>query len=170
MSLNRVHARRIGFILVVLAGIWFELSSWGARTADAMRDLQHAALDRWRPNTVADAAGSTLVDAGAHSPPQELRPLSSVMAMSLVVISALVWWESRLLGWAVASSLVALVALFAVSTMMLARGVLVPLAGPGLAIIFAMFGRRALEAAIVFRDRSARRQDRSCQRRGNLGS
>ena len=97
---------------------------------------------------------------GATPRRPEPRPLSSVMAMSLVVIAALVWWESRLIGWAIASSLVALVALFAVSTMMLARGVLVPVAGPGLAIVSGMLGRRGLEAVIVFRDRSRRRRDR----------
>ena len=160
MSLNRAHARRIGFVLVVLAGIWFELSPWGARTAAAVLDLQHAALERWRANAVADDAGSAHVDPGATPRRPEPRPLSSVMAMSLVVIAALVWWESRLIGWAIASSLVALVALFAVSTMMLARGVLVPVAGPGLAIVSGMLGRRGLEAVIVFRDRSRRRRDR----------
>ena len=87
----------------------------------------------------------------------ELRPLSHVMAISLVVIAALVWWESRLLGWAIASSLVALAALLAVSTMMLPRGVLVPTAGPGLAIITGVLGRRALEAVIAARGRRGRR-------------
>lgn len=82
-----------------------------------------------------------------------LRPLSRVVAMSLVVICALVWWESRLLGWAIASSVVAIVALIAVSTMMLPRGVLVPTAGPGLAIVAGMLGRRSLEAVIASRDR-----------------
>ena len=79
------------------------------------------------------------------------------MAMSLVVIAALVWWESRLLGWAIASSLVALAALLAVSTMMLPRGVLVPTAGPGLAIVAGVLGRRAFEAVIATRDRRGRR-------------
>ena len=74
------------------------------------------------------------------------------MAVTLIVICALVWWESRLLGWAIASSLVALAALLGVSTMMLPRGVLVPTAGPGLAIVAGMLGRRALETVMALRD------------------
>ena len=77
------------------------------------------------------------------------RAFTRVMTASLVVIGALVWWESRVLGWAIASSLVALAALLAVSTMMLGRGVLVPTAGPGAVIIAGMLSRQALEA--VFR-------------------
>lgn len=159
MSLDRVHARRIGFVLVVLAGIWFELSPWGARTASAVLDLQYAALDRWGPYTAAGEGAATDVAPGPMPRRPELRPLSPVMAMSLVVIAALVWWESRLPGWAIASSLVALTALFAVSTMMLPRGVLVPTAGPGLAIIAGVLGRRALEAAVVRRDCRGHRPD-----------
>ena len=154
MTLSRVHARRAGFVLVVLAGAWFELSPWGARTAAAVLELQLSALDRWRPYTVAGDGGATEIAPGTHPKRPELRPLSPVMAMSLVVIAALVWWESRLLGWAIASSVVALAALLAVSTMMLPRGVLVPTAGPGLAIIAGVLGRRALEAIIAARDRS----------------
>ena len=160
MTLSRVHARRIGFILVVLAAAWFELSPWGAQTAAAVLNLQLSALDRWRPHTVAgDGAAAEIVPGTNLNRPvnrPELRPLSPVMAMSLVVIAALVWWESRLLGWAIASSLAALVALLAVSTMMLSRGVLVPTAGPGLAIVAGVLGRRALEAVIVMRDRGRR--------------
>ena len=157
MTLNRVHARRLGFALVVLAGVWFELSPWGARAAAAMLELQLLALDRWSAHAPAGDAGATHVEPGTTAPRPELRPLSSVVAMSLVVVAALVWWESRLLGWAIASALVAMAALLAVSTMMLPRGVLVPTAGPGLAIVAAMLGRRALEAVIAFRDRSGRR-------------
>ena len=153
MTLSRVHARRVGFVLVVLAGAWFELSPWGARTAAAVLELQLSALDRWRPYTVAGDGAVTEIVPGTSPKRPELRPLSPVMAMSLVVIAALVWWESRLPGWAVASSLVAVVALLAVSTMMLSRGVLVPTAGPGLAIVAGMLGRRALEAVIASRDR-----------------
>ena len=153
MTLSRVHARRMGFVLVVLAGIWFELSPWGAWTAAAVLDLQYSALGQWWPHTVAGDDGVTETAAGTTLRRPELRPLSPVMAMSLVVIAALVWWESRPLGWAIASSLVALAALLAVSTMMLPRGVLVPTAGPGLAIIAGVLGRRALEAFIAARDR-----------------
>ena len=153
MTLSRVHARRVGFVLVVLAGAWFETSPWGARTAAAVLELQLSALDRWRPYTVAGDGAATEIAPGTHPKRSELRPLSPVMAMSLVVIAALVWWESRLLGWAVASSVVALAALLAVSAMMLPRGVLVPTAGPGLAIVAGMLGRRALEAVIASRDR-----------------
>ena len=153
MTFSRVHARRIGFVLVVLAGIWFELSSPGARTAAVMLDLQYLALDRWRPHTVVGVGAATENTSGTNPDRPELRPLSPVMAMSLVVIAALVWWESRLPGWAIASSVVALVALLAVSTMMLPRGVLVPTAGPGLAVIAGVLGRRALEAVIATRDR-----------------
>ena len=92
--------------------------------------------------------------AGVRETPT-LGPLPAAVTMSLVVIGALVWWESRSSGWAVASSLTALAALFAVSTMMLPRGVLVPTAGPGLAIVAAVLGRRLLEAVIAFRDRRA---------------
>ena len=161
MSLDRVHARRIGFVLVVLAGIWFELSPWGARAATAVLDLQYSALDRWRPYTAAGEGAATDIAPEPMPRRPELRPLSPVMAMSLVVIAALVWWESRLLGWAIASSVVALAALIAVSTMMLPRGVLVPTAGPGLAIIAGVLGRRALEAAVMRRDRRGHRPRRS---------
>ena len=159
MALNRVHARRLGYVSVVLAGIWFELSPWGARAAAVVFELQVLALDQWRPHAVAGDVAGTHVrpEATPHGP--ELRPLSPVMAMSLVVIAALVWWESRLLGWAVASSLAALAALLAVSTMMLPRGVIVPTAGPGLAIVAGMLGRRALEAVIMRRDRRGHRPD-----------
>ena len=150
---NRVHARRLGFVLVVLAGVWFELSPWGARTAAAVLEVQRLALDHWHPHAPAGDAAATGVERGAAADGPELRPLSRVMAMSLVVIAALVWWESRLLGWAIASSLVALAALLAVSTMMLPRGVLVPTAGPGLAIVAGMLGRRVLEILIASCDR-----------------
>ena len=153
MTFSRVHARRIGFVLVVLAGFWFELSPWGTRTAAAVLDLQYAALDRSRPQTVTGNGAATEANPGTSSNRSDLRPLSPVMAMSLVVIAALVWWESRLLGWAIASSLVALAALLAVSTMMLSRGVLVPTAGAGLAIVAGVLGRRTLEAVIALRDR-----------------
>ena len=153
MTLSRVQARRIGFVLVVLAGIWFELSPWGARTAASVLDLQFSALDRWRPSAVAGDGTAAEIAPGTNPDRPEPRPLSPVMAMVLVVIAALVWWESRLLGWAVASSVVALAALLAVSTMMLPRGVLVPTAGPGLAIVAGVLGRRTLEAVIALRDR-----------------
>ena len=153
MTPSRVHARRIGFVLVVLAGVWFELSPWGARTAAAVLELQSSVLDRWRPHVVAGDGTATEIAPGTSPNGPELRPLSPVMAMSLVVIAALVWWESRQPGWAIASSVVALAALLAVSTMMLSRGVLVPTAGPGLAIVAGMLGRRALEAFIASLDR-----------------
>ena len=153
MTFSRVHARRIGFVLVVLAGIWFELSPPGAWTSAVMLDLQYLALDRWHPHTVVGGGAATDIAPGTTPDRPELRPLSPVMAMSLVVIAALVWWESRLLGWAIASSLVALAALLAVSTMMLPRGVLVPTAGPGLAIVAGVLGRRTLEAVLALRDR-----------------
>ena len=156
MTLSRVHARRVGFVLVVLAGAWFELSPWGERAAAAMLELQLSALERWRAYTVAGDGAATEITRGTISKRPELRPLSPVMAMSLVVIAALVWWESRLLGWAIASSLVSLAALLAVATMMLPRGVLVPTAGPGLAIVAGMLGRRALETIIASRDRGRR--------------
>ena len=156
MTLSRVHARRVGFILVVLAGAWFELSPWGARAGAAVLELQLSVLDRWRPYTVAGDDAATDITPGTHLERPELRPLSPVVAMSLVVIAALVWWESRLPGWAIASSLTALAALLAVSTMMLSRGVLVPTAGPGLAIVAGMLGRRALETVIASRDRGRR--------------
>ena len=157
MAFNRVHARRIGFVLVVLAGVWFELSPFGARAAAAVLELQLFALDHWSPHAPAGDAAATDVAPGTTARRPELRPLSRVMAMSLVVIAALVWWESRLLGWAIASSLVALAALLAVSTMMLPWGVLVPTAGPGLAIVAGVLGRRALEAVIAVRGRRGRR-------------
>ena len=157
MALGRVHARRLGFVLVVLAGVWFELSPWGARAAAAVLDLQLLALDRWSSHPPTGDAAATDVVPGTTARRPDLRPLSPVMAMSLVVIAALVWWESRLLGWAIASSLVALAALLAVSTMMLPRGVLVPTAGPGLAIVAGVLGRRALEAVMAARDRRGRR-------------
>ena len=153
MALGRVHARRFGFVLVVLASVWFELSPWGARTAAAVLELQLLALEHWSAHVPAGVAAMTDVAPGTTAEPPELRPLSRVMAMSLVFIAALVWWESRLPGWAIASSLVASAALLAVSTMMLPRGVLVPTAGPGLAIIAGVLGRRALEACIAARDR-----------------
>ena len=153
MAFNRVHARRIGFVLVVLAGVWFELSPFGTRVAAAVLDLQLLALDPFSSHAPAGDAAASHVAPGATTPQPELRPLSRVMAMSLVVIAALVWWESRLLVWAIASSLVALAALLAVSTMMLPRGVLVPTAGPGLAIVAGMLGRRVLETVIASRDR-----------------
>ena len=153
MTLGRVHARWIGFVFVVLAGVWFELSPWGARAAAAVLDLQLLALDYWNPHAPAGDAAASHVVPGTTTPRPELRPLSRVMAVSLVVIGALVWWESRLPGWAIASSVVALAALLAVSTMMLSRGVLVPTAGPGLAIVAGMLGRRALETFVAFRDR-----------------
>ena len=156
VTLSRVHARRVGFVLVVLAGAWFELSPWGARTAAAVLELQLSALDRWRAYTAAGDDAATEIDPGPSAKRPELRPLSPVMAMSLVVIAALVWWESRLLGWAIASSLVSLAALLAVATMMLPRGVQVPTAGPGLAIVAGVLGRRALEAVFVIRDRGRR--------------
>ena len=153
MALNRVHARRIGFVFLVIAGIWFDLSPWGARMAGAVLDLQLLVLDLGDPSSVADGVAVEGADTGTGSGRPVLRPLSRVVAMSLVVIGALVWWESRRPGWAVASSLVALAALFAVSTMMASRGVLVSTAGPGLAIVAGALGRRALETVVASRDR-----------------
>lgn len=156
MALNRVNARRAGFVLVIVAGVWFELSPWGARVASAVVDLQLLVLGNWISHFVPGDSVATGIGAGTTPEVPMPRPLSRVMAAILVVIGALVWWESRLPGWATASSLVALAALFAVSTMMLPRGVLVPTAGPGLAIVAGMLGRRALEAVIASRDRRRR--------------
>ena len=167
MTVNRGHARRLGFVLIVLAGVWFERSPWGERMTGAVLELQVLALDLRSPGTAsgdADAAGpgartasgdADVVGPGARtaSGAPAARPLSPVMEVTLVVVGALVWWESRLLGWAVASSLAALAALLAVSTMMLSRGVAVPTAGPGLAIVAGVLGRRALEAVVAARDR-----------------
>ena len=153
MTLNRANSRRIGFVLVVIAGVWLELSPWGARVADVVLDLQLAVLGHWNPHLVAGDSAVPGIDTGTTPQGQALRPLSRTMAVTLIVICALVWWESRLLGWAIASSLVALAALLAVSTMMLPRGVLVPTAGPGLAIVAGMLGRRALETVMALRDR-----------------
>ena len=153
VTLNGAGARRIGFVLVVIVGVWFELSPWGARVAAVVLDLQLAVLAQWNPQVVAGDSAAIGVDAGTAVRGEALRPLSRTMTVTLIVICALVWWESRLLGWALASSLVALAALLAVSTMMLPRGVLVPIAGPGLAIVAGMLGRRALEALVASRDR-----------------
>ena len=153
MALNRVHARRIGFVLLVIAGVWFDLSPWGARVAGTVLDLQLLALDLRDPPPVAAGAAVAGADTGTDTGRPVLRPLSRVMAMSLVVIGALVWWESRRPGWAVASSLVALAALFAVSAMMASRGVLVSTAGPGLVIVAGALGRCALEAIVASRGR-----------------
>ena len=156
MAFGRVQARRIGFVLVVLAGIGFELSPWGERVSNAVLDAQRLALSRWasRPAAAGIDAG-TPRSAGVREPsaPPALRPLSRAVVMCLVVIGALVWWESRLPGWAIGSSLAAFAALLAVSTMMLAHSVVVPTAGAGTAILLAVLGRRALEAAIASHDR-----------------
>ena len=159
MAFGRVQARRIGFVLVVLAGIGFELSPWGERVSNAVLDAQLLALSRWASRPA--AAGRAGIDAGTPrsagvrepSAPPALRPLSRAVVMCLVVIGALVWWESRLPGWAIGSSLAAFAALLAVSTMMLAHSVVVPTAGAGTAILLAVLGRRALEAAIASHDR-----------------
>ena len=178
MALGRVHVRRIGFVLVVAAGLWFELSPWGERVSGAVLEAQRLALNHWAPRTSAVGVGGTPEGAGvrepstlhgqpagrqsgstlAQPPPTlrgepALRPLSPVVVMCLVVVGALVWWESRLPGWAIGSSLAALAALLAVSTMMLAHAVMVPAAGAGMAIVLAALGRRALEAAVAARDR-----------------
>ena len=159
MAFGRVQARRIGFVLVVLAGIGFELSPWGERVSNAVLDAQLLALSRWTslPAAAGIAAGidaGTPRSAGVREPsaPPALRPLSRAVVMCLVVIGALVWWESRLPGWAIGSSLAAFAALLAVSTMMLAHSVVVPTAGAGTAILLAVLGRRALEAAIASHD------------------
>lgn len=157
MAFGRVQARRIGFVLVVLAGIGFELSPWGERVSDAVLEAQRLALDHWAPR-MSGAGGGTPEGAETRERPAPrgepaLRPLSPVVVMCLVVIGALVWWESRLPGWAIGSSLAALTALLAVSTMMLAHSVVVPTAGAGTAILLAVLGRRALEAAIASHDR-----------------
>ena len=156
MTFGRIQARRVGFVLVVLAGIGFELSPWGERVSNAVLDAQLLALSRWasRPAAAGIDAG-TPRSAGVREPsaPPALRPLSRAVVMCLIVIGALVWWESRLPGWAIGSSLAAFAALLAVSTMMLAHSVVVPTAGAGTAILLAVLGRRALEAAIASHDR-----------------
>ena len=139
--------------MVVIAGVWFELSPWGERVTGTVLELQAAALNRWGPHPVSGDDASTGTGAVPAPEAPAARPLSRTVTVSLVIIGALVWWESRLLGWAIASSLAALAALLAVSTMMLPHGVLVPTAGPGLAIVAGMLGRRVLEAVIAFRDR-----------------
>ena len=156
MAFGRIQARRVGFVLVVLAGIGFELSPWGERVSNAVLDAQLLALSRW--TSLPAAAGidaGTPRSAGVREPsaPPALRPLSRAVVMCLIVIGALVWWESRLPGWAIGSSLAAFAALLAVSTMMLAHSVVVPTAGAGTAILLAVLGRRALEAAIASHDR-----------------
>ena len=151
---GRAQARCLGFALLLIAALGFEFSPWGARTTNAVLELQALALGHWNSATnpgdgvPADTAAGTPIDA------ESVRPLSRVMTATLVIIGALVWWESRLVGWAIASSLVALTALLAVSTLMLARGVLVPTAGPGAAIVFGMLGRRTLEAVFKRCDRA----------------
>ena len=151
---GRVHARRIGFAVLLIAALGFEFSPFGAHTTSAVLELQVLALGHWNPSAnpgegvPAGTAAGTLIESGS------VRPLSRVMTATLVIIGALVWWESRLVGWAIASSLVALTALLAVSTMMLSRGVLVPTAGPGAAIVAGMLGRRTLEAVYAIRDRA----------------
>lgn len=150
---NRVNARRIGFVFVAVAGVWFELSPWGERVTNTVVDLQRSTLSDWGATPVDGHASPIATNSEPSMDGGSLRPMSRIMAISLVVIGALVWWESRLLGWAIASSLVALAALLAVSTMMLPRGVLVPTAGPGFAIVAGMLGRRALEAVIARLDR-----------------
>ena len=154
VTLGRLHARWAGFVVVVLAGVWFEHSPWGARLSSEVLELQLLALDGWSSPSAAGRPAET--DTGTAPEGPALRPLSRTMGVSLVVIAALVWWESGRPGWALASSLVALAALFAVSTMMAPRGVLVPIAGPGAAIVAGMLGRRALEAAIAARSRRRR--------------
>lgn len=151
---GRTQARCLGFALLLIAALGFEFSPWGARTTSAVLELQVLVLGHWNPSAnhgdgvPADTVAATPVDS------ESLRPLSRVMTATLVLIGALVWWESRLVGWAIASSLVALAALLAVSTLMLPRGVLVPTAGPGAAIVFGMLGRRTLEAVFAKRDRA----------------
>ena len=112
--------------------------------------------DHRAPTIPTTATAPADVGAGAVGEAGGARPLSRVMAASLVVIGALVWWESGVVSWAIASSLVALAALLAVSTMMLPRGVLVPTAGPGAAIIAGMLGRQALESVFALLDRKRR--------------
>ena len=143
-------------MIVLIAALGFEFSPWGERATSAVLELQDRALGRWNPDAnpgagvAADTGVGSLIETGS------VRPLSRVMTATLVVIGALVWWESRLLGWAIASSLIALTALLAVSTMMLSRGVLVPTAGPGAAIVVGMLGRRTLETVFAIRDRARR--------------
>ena len=152
MTLGRSLARKAGFACVLVAALVLEFSPQGESVTNAVLELQILALGYWDPAAIpgggAPGGAGTLIERG------DVRPLSRVMAAILVLIGALVWWESRLPGWAIASSLVALTALFAVSTMMLSRGVLVPTAGPGAAIVAGMLGRRTLEAALAYRDRA----------------
>ena len=158
MTLNRVHARRIGFVLVVLAGVWFELSPWGARAAAAVLDLQFLALDYWSSHAPAGDAATTDVAPGTTARRPDSSPAlagdgdepGGHRRAGVVGVAPARLGES-------ASSVVALAALLAVSTMMLPRDVLVPTAGPGLAIVAGVLGRRALEAVIAARDRRGRR-------------
>ena len=159
MKFTRAQARRIGFALVLSAALGFEFSPLGERAASALIELQVLALRHWNTTTIsAPTAPTAPTDVGADAVGEAggARPLSRVMAASLVVIGALVWWESGVVSWAIASSLVALAALLAVSTMMLPRGVLVPTAGPGAAIIAGMLGRQALESVFALLDRKRR--------------
>ena len=160
MTLGRLQARWVGFVVVVLAGVWLEHSPWGARLSSEVLELQLLALDGWSSPSAAGRPAETETGIGMAPEGPALRPLSRTMGVSLVVIAALVWWESGRSGWALASSLAALAALFAVSTMMVPRGVLVPTAGPGAAIVAGMLGRRALEAVIAVRSRRRRAEAR----------
>ena len=172
MAFGRVQSRRIGFVLVVLAGIGFELSPWGERVSNAVLDAQLLALSRWAPPPDTGGTGGTGIDAEApesmevREPPAlrgpAPRPLSRAVVMCLIVIGALVWWESGLPGWAIGSSLAAFTALLAVSTMMLAHSVAVPIAGAAVAIVLAVSGRRALEGVIASRDRRRAEGERPC--------
>ena len=157
------------FALVLSVALGFEFSPLGERAASALIELQVLALRHWNTTTISAPTAPTApttpttpttpADVGADAVGEAggARPLSRVMAASLVVIGALVWWESGVVSWAIASSLVALAALLAVSTMMLPRGVLVPTAGPGAAIIAGMLGRQAaLESVFALLDRKRR--------------
>ena len=156
MILGRVHTRRIGFVFVLIFALAFEFSVWGERATDTVFELQRLALRQWNPDAFSDGAAPAGIDAVTVPERGEVRALSRAVTAILVVIGALVWWESYVVSWAIASSLVALAALLSVSTMMLPRGVLVPTAGPGAAIIVGMLGRQVLEAVFAFLDRRRR--------------
>ena len=132
VALNRVQARRVGFVFLVVAGIWFDsLAVGSAGGGRGARSSTSRALDD--PPFVAGGFAVAGVDTGTDSGRPGLRPLSRVVvAMSLVVIAApgvvgvrpgrAGRWHRRWSHWR---------QLFAVSTMMASRGVLVSTARSG---------------------------------------
>ncbi|WP_156013425.1 hypothetical protein [Thioalkalivibrio sp. HK1] len=122
--------------MVVGIGIAFQWSPLGDLTNDLLLDLHRSLMNRWWP--------------AIDLPPAEgMRPLPGSISLCLVIIGALTWWESREPKWAIASSVVALVALGMIFVMMRPAGTLVPASGIGFAILAGSLGRLALEASIA---------------------